>query len=50
MVKKNKILKQKKQLEHLNKNSIFKTFLEHIYSLNNSKFFAGFIMLIMNIK
>ena len=49
MVKKNKTLKQKKQLEHLNKNSIFKIFLEHIYSLNNSKFFAGFIMLIMNI-
>ena len=49
MVKKKVPIKQKKQLEHLNKNSIFKTFLEHIYSLNNSKFFAGFVMLIMNI-
>ena len=49
MVKKKVPIKQKKQLEYLNKNSIFKTFLEHIYSLNNSKFFAGFVMLIMNI-
>lgn len=49
MVKKIKPIKQKKQLEHLNKSSYFKIFLEHIYSLNNSKFFAGFIMLIMNI-
>ena len=49
MVKKNKQKQQKKQISYLNKSSILKTFLEHIYSLNNSKFFAGFIMLIMNI-
>ena len=49
MVKKNKPTQQKKQLSYLNKSSIIKSFLEHIYSLNNSKFFAGFIMLIMNI-
>ena len=49
MVKKNKPSQQKKQLEYLNKSNYFKIFLEHIYSLNNSKFFAGFIMLIMNI-
>jgi hypothetical protein len=31
------------------KNSNIQVFLEYIYSLNNSKFFAGLIMLIMNI-
>lgn len=49
MVKKIKPVQKKKQLEYLNKTSYLKIFLEHIYSLNNSKFFAGFIMLIMNI-
>lgn len=49
MVKKNKPVQQRKKKEYLNKSNYLKTFLEHIYSLNNSKFFAGFIMLIMNI-
>ena len=31
------------------KNKYLLSFFENIYSLNNSKFFAGFIMLIMNI-
>ena len=31
------------------KSVLFRSFLENIYSLNNSKFFAGFVMLIMNI-
>ena len=30
-------------------NIIIDSFLENIYSLNNSKFFAGFVMLTMNI-
>lgn len=31
------------------KKTILNHFIEHIYTLNNSKFFAGFIMLIMNV-
>ena len=31
------------------KNTYLKSFMENIYSLNNSKFFAGIVMLIMNL-
>ena len=31
------------------KNMYLKSFMENIYSLNNSKFFAGIVMLIMNL-
>ena len=40
--------KQPKPLKPI-KNKYVLAFLENIYSLNNSKFFAGFVMLIMNI-
>tara|TARA_Y100000389_G_scaffold106472_1_gene103437 strand:- start:2123 stop:2617 length:495 start_codon:yes stop_codon:yes gene_type:complete len=30
-------------------NNSFSIFMEHLYALNNSKFFAGIVMLIMNI-
>lgn len=30
-------------------NSVLRIFLDNLYSLNNSKFFAGFVMLTMNI-
>lgn len=37
-----------KDTDKVNK-SAFDVFIEHIYALNNSKFFAGIVMLIMNI-
>jgi hypothetical protein len=39
----------KKIQNNLKKSTLFKIFMENIYSLNNSKFFAGFVMLIMNL-
>ena len=41
--------KKSKQFSKLEKNEFFKSFKENIYSLNNSKFFAGLIMLMMNL-
>ena len=41
--------KNKKNKKNKNNQSYLKTFKENIYALNNSKFFAGLIMLIMNI-
>jgi hypothetical protein len=38
-------MKREKKKPHTN----FNIFIEHLYALNNSKFFAGIIMLIMNI-
>jgi len=38
-------MKREKKKPHTN----FNVFIEHLYALNNSKFFAGIIMLIMNI-
>ena len=43
--KREKKVKQVKKVKKTN----FNVFMEHLYALNNSKFFAGIIMLIMNI-
>ena len=42
-------MKNKKNQKNQKNHSYLKTFVENIYALNNSKFFAGLIMLIMNI-
>jgi hypothetical protein len=39
----------KKKVEKQVQSTNFQVFLEYIYSLNNSKFFAGLVMLTMNI-
>ena len=39
----------KKNKKNNNNNNYFSIFMEHLYALNNSKFFAGIIMLTMNI-